>query len=120
MALADDLFAGLYQHAKRVTIRARHRSILPGPLLFRGASDEQITARVEVTEVIHTTLGAVSEADAQADGYVDVAEMVRLMRRFYPDIHADSPVTLLRFTLDDALTAEQAERLAALLPPALL
>lgn len=112
LSLADDLFAGLFSQAKRVTVRARHRAIRAGELVFRGAFDETLTTRVTVTEVIHTTLGAVSEEDARADGYFDVREMVRLMRRFYPDITGDSPVTLLRFTVLDPLTADLAERLA--------
>lgn len=99
LRLSDELFAGLTAFPpKSVTVRTGHRPIQQAPLVFRGVSNELLTVTVAVDRVIHTRLRHVSPEDVEADGFLDHADMLQQMRRFYPDITEDSPVTVVRFT----------------------
>lgn len=95
MALADDLFPSLEAGEKICTIRAGKRDFENGPLTFYTSSRNGHQVTVNVTEVRHKTLGELTDAEAQMDGASTAQEMAQALKRFYPDINADSMITIV-------------------------
>ncbi len=102
LKLADDLFAGIDDGTKRATIRAGTRDIQPDELLFSGVNNPKRRRLVDVSEVKHILLSELTDELAQMDGAADAQEMAEALTRFYPDITADSPITVVLFKLRGA------------------
>lgn len=94
--LADNLFGYVRSGAKHVTVRAGHVRVVPGPLTFLG-HDGRIV-RVRVTRVHYTVAGRMLPSEYRGDGAESAAALVKTLRRFYPGLRADSPVTVITFT----------------------
>lgn len=79
---------------KTTTVRAGHRSYNAGPLILRFGE----TARDAVLlQCRFTTLGALTENDAQTDGFQSVRELITALLRYYPDLIETSPITIVEF-----------------------
>lgn len=97
MALADDLFPALEAGFKLCTIRAGKRDIATGELTFFTTSRNGHEVKVNVTEVRYKKLGELTDAEAQLDGADNAAHMARALKRFYPDIDAQSMITIVLY-----------------------
>ena len=97
LKLADNLFPAIREGYKRNTIRKGRRDIGLGLLRLEGAEDESLTIVVEVTSVTFIRLCNVSQEDMESDGFLDHADMLVQMRRFYPDITLATEVTVINF-----------------------
>ena len=87
-----DILSGM----KRITIREGHRDYRPGPVMLCCHLEPwAVLTRVET--VAHKLLGEVSDAELLADGFANRAELLAGMRRFYPTITMDSPVTVIEW-----------------------
>lgn len=108
-ALQAILVAGALQQAavtsgaKKLTIRYGHRNYTKGPVLI-GCHLRNWAHLAQLVSVRHTTLEQVTDAERCEDGYDSVAAMLVDLRRYYPDIRPESPVTVLRW---DALEPGQ-------------
>lgn len=50
-----------------------------------------------ITDMRFTTLNEVTEQEAQDDGYFDVAELMDVLREYYPDAEWTDPAVVIRF-----------------------
>lgn len=98
LLLADDLMPSLKSEKKICTIRAGKREIYSGNLFFEAVDSGEVV-KVYVTEVRHKTLGNLTNEEAQMDGAETAEEMADALKRFYPDIDADSDITIVMFYL---------------------
>lgn len=96
LKLADDLFPSLLAGSKTCTIRAGKRDYTAGPLVFSAVNSNQSTV-VKVTAVVHKKLGELTDDEAQKDGAATAAEMAQALKRFYPDITAESDITIVTY-----------------------
>ena len=99
LMLADDLMPSLKAGAKLCTIRKGKRDIVLGRLFFRAVVSRE-TVPVIVTEVVHKMLGALTDEEARLDGAADATQMAEVLKRFYPDIHSASDITIVKHHLD--------------------
>lgn len=98
LMLADDLFEGLHSGLKKNTIRHGHRDIQSGRVLrFDSTGGTQEPFYVYVREIEHKTAAELTDEDARNDGAENAEILLEAMKRFYPDITPESPVTVIRF-----------------------
>lgn len=95
LKLADDLMPLAASGAKRITIRAGRRDVEVGPLALVATGGGHETVVVDVTTVWNCALKDVPPHWAAADGFGSVADLADGMRRFYPDITPEDPVTCI-------------------------
>jgi hypothetical protein len=117
MLLANDLFPPLTTGEKTITIRKGIRAIAPGPMSFRSTDpvafenankpnvkyvDDALYLQmaVTVTEVRYKLFNAITDEEARLDMARDVEDLYDGMKRFYPDLELDDPVTLIFFDAD--------------------
>lgn len=98
LKLADDLFPGVLDHSKQMTLRKGFRDIRPGLMQLESVSGALPTVIVGVREVRFKRLRDLTLEEARADGFETLDEVIPSMRRFYQDINADSEITLVFFS----------------------
>jgi len=81
---------------KKITIRKDWRDYRPG-LVIICCHIEPWAVMAEITKVRHCTLEEVTEAEYQADGFKSKKGLLEGLRKFYPDITWNSPVTIIRW-----------------------
>jgi hypothetical protein len=91
--LAEDLIPSMLSGAKKVTIRKGIREFAPE---IEIAGYPAIVDSVE-----HYQLEAVPFEILMSDGFVSFTDTLVRMERFYPDITAETVVTVLRFHLKE-------------------
>jgi len=97
LKLADDLFPALRARRKKATVRNGHRDIALGPLVFEATNGGCADEEVEVHTVTTTTFDQLRDEHAKLDGCSSADELRAALRRFYPDLTAGSPVTVIEF-----------------------
>jgi|ERR1035438_3696367 hypothetical protein len=97
--LADDLFPGLADGSKTVTLRKGYRDIKPGPMMIESTSGELPTVEVDVMEVRFKRMFDLTAEEAAADGFESLDSVIPLMQRFYPDFNENSEITLIYFAM---------------------
>ena len=98
LLLADDLMPSLKSGEKVCTIREGKRDIRIGTLLFEAVKTGE-RVKTYVTKVVHKSLGALTDEEAQMDGAETAVEMAGALKRFYPDINLDSDITIVKYYL---------------------
>lgn len=98
MKLADDLFEKIEDHSKGVTIRSGWRNVDAGPLTFEAVNGTVKDVTVNVNGLSWLRFREITDELAWRDGCENAQELKDLMRRFYPDMHDDSPITVIHFT----------------------
>lgn len=88
-----DVISGL----KQITIREGHRGYTAG-LAALYCPEWPWAVHVDITEVKHCTLAEVTPEEWQADGFISQDDMLEGLRRFYPMVTLQSPVTVIRWT----------------------
>ncbi len=117
LKLANDLFPAMAEGGKRVTCRLGRRDVPLGHFVFVSTDPVQdvsdgvgsyqdggetfLCCLVVVTEVRYKRLVDVTNGEAKADGFKSARSMLVGLRRFYPDIHLGSEVTLVYFQPKD-------------------
>ena len=81
---------------KKVTIRKGKRDFSPGETVHIGC-DSFGWFPVTVTDVEYTDLGVVGWDVIADDGFRSWQDLYDTMKGFYPDIEADTPVTIIRW-----------------------
>lgn len=98
LKLAANLFPSLVDCSKHVTIRSGYRDIKPGHLVFETPDGEtQLSYRVFVTRVVFTKAGLLTDSEAMLDGFANCQQLFDGLRKYYPDLQTDSPVTVIHF-----------------------
>lgn len=96
LRLRPEFFDAVRRGKKCSTIRAGRRNFKAGPLTLQSDFD---TLTVQVTEVIYKKLGELTHDDAQTDGFATLEELRATLKKFYPNLHENSSVTLIYFQL---------------------
>ncbi|MGW3324176.1 ASCH domain-containing protein [Streptomyces virginiae] len=81
---------------KTTTVRFRD-PVEVGPVSLVFESDEEVALPGVVTRLTETTVGGLTEADAHADGFRDLAELHDRLRYHYPDIGTADRITIVHF-----------------------
>jgi hypothetical protein len=81
---------------KKITIRKGQRNYKEEDIIRVGC-DSYGWYPVVVTDVEYMDLGVVGWDAIAADGFRSWQELYDTMKKFYPDIEADTPVTLIRW-----------------------
>jgi uncharacterized protein YqfB (UPF0267 family) len=93
-SLCDRLASG----EKRITLRDRHRrQIKPSDVVTLSCLESGRSFCARVTSVRHTTWAEVSVDELRDDGFRERADLLPVMRRFYPGIKATDPATVYRW-----------------------
>jgi hypothetical protein len=79
---------------KRITIREGHRDYKVGPVIICCHIDPWIVL-TKITDVRLTTLSEVTQEELEDDGYTDHRSMLEDLKKYYPEISPDSPVTVI-------------------------
>lgn len=88
----QDLISG----SKQATIRLGNLKYRPGDvvLVYCGGL---VLGRVRITQVERKKLIDLTEEDARKDGFYSLQELLKALRQHYPNIRANTPLTLLEF-----------------------
>lgn len=96
LLIADDVQMrfNLITGVKRISMREGHRDFKNGPMLI-GDPENSFVVMVDIIKVKHILLSEVSPEEWEADGFVSQEDMLEKLKKFYPNINLDSPVTIL-------------------------
>ncbi|MCA9886319.1 MAG: ASCH domain-containing protein [Anaerolineae bacterium] len=94
MRLLPEFIASIRSGRKHATIRQGKRRVSTGKLQF-ASNDDAIA--VHVHTVRYTTFAELSNEDAVDDGFDTLADLQNTLRRFYPTIQDQSPITVIEF-----------------------
>jgi hypothetical protein len=98
MRLADDVYMwdDALRRKKKISIRMGHHDYHPGPVILCSIN-LGLCAEAMITSVLHTSLAEVPIRDIKDNSYGDHQDAIEGLRRFYPTIQMDSPVTVIRW-----------------------
>lgn len=82
---------------KTITIREGHLDYREGRPVMLCCQIEPWCVMADITSVRHTTLNDVTREEYLADGFATQADLLDGLRRFYPAINGESPVTVIRW-----------------------
>ncbi|MFD0721489.1 ASCH domain-containing protein [Streptomyces globosus] len=86
--------------AGRKTSTVRFRDpVEPGPVNMVFELDEDVVVPGVVTRITPKTVAELTESDAVADGFRDLAELQDRLRFHYPDIKPTDDVSVVHFRL---------------------
>lgn len=83
---------------KTTTVRFRD-PVETGPVSLVFESDDEVALPGVVTQVTAKTMAQLSESDARADGFRDLAELHDRLRFHYPRIEPTDTVAVVHFRL---------------------
>lgn len=89
-----DVLLSIMLEQKKISLREGHRDYIPGKLIIYNC-DNNFSIQVEITSVKHSTLAEITEVEMKADGYQSKEEMLTDMKRYYPDLTWESPMTVI-------------------------
>jgi hypothetical protein len=92
--LSDHHFPEILDGYKTNTIRRGFRRIEPGPLIFSGIIDPELTMMVMVTSVTQAPLIEIPKVISSRE---TIDELLVRLREPYPGIDANEMVTLIEF-----------------------
>lgn len=69
----------------------------PAELVFEHEDGTSLSLAAEITDVRTTTRAALTDDDARADGFDDLADLHAALDRHYPGLTADDEVDIVRF-----------------------
>ncbi|MBI2676949.1 MAG: ASCH domain-containing protein [Candidatus Yanofskybacteria bacterium] len=81
---------------KTVTIREGHRDYKLGKVML-CCHLEPWAVMADITEVRHCLLKEVTKEECFDDGFSNRVELLHDLQRFYPDLTANSPVTVIKW-----------------------
>ena len=89
----DILYGG-----KSISIREGHRDYKPGHPVMLCCHIVPWAVMADITSVQHCTLREVTKEDYQAEGFHTQKDLLNGLKRFYPAMTLDSPVTVICWT----------------------
>jgi len=84
---------------KNITIREGQRDYHLGDVILFDEKDSWVV-RAKIIDIQHKTMSQITEAEWRADGFVSQKDMMKRMKRFYPKITLESPVTVVRWDIN--------------------
>lgn len=96
IALADKFFDLVDRGVKVQTTRKGRRDYETGPATLVG---ENAARSITITKVDHCPFEDLTEEDAVKDGFANLNELFSALLEFYPDLTAQSEVTVVHFDL---------------------
>ncbi|MEK9175411.1 MAG: ASCH domain-containing protein [Patescibacteria group bacterium] len=99
---------------KKVSICEGHRDYKVGGKIMLCCHFEPFAVMADIVSVEHTKLWKVTEKEWKQDGFDDQASILHGLRKFYPILRMDSPVTVIRWDNISGKLVEEVERIKAL------
>lgn len=97
---ADKFFPLIKNGKKTTTVRAGKRDYRICSIYDIYNPDKTVHERVYVTCKYCIPFGELTEETAHTDGFSSLDELKKELLQFYPDLTAESPVTVVAFTTD--------------------
>ena len=88
--------ADILRGAKKITIREGARDYRDGQVML-CCHIEPWAVMAKITSVRHCALRDVTKKEYEDDGFETHEELLDGLKRFYPDLTLDSPVTVIRW-----------------------
>ncbi len=98
LLIAPDLQvrANILSGKKKITIREGYRDYYEGPTMI-CCHIQPWAVQVDITDVYHVALGEVEAEDFEADGFSSQLDLLHGLRKYYPGIDYQSPVTVIHW-----------------------
>ncbi len=97
IAPIDSLRRAILLGEQTATIREGHRDFRAGGRLMLGCPDVTWAVMADIVEVRHCTLGGITRGELAEAGFKNRGEVLEGLRRYYPKIASESPVTIVRW-----------------------
>ena len=107
----DGVRASIINGRKTGTVRFGLRDYSDGPVVL-CCHLIPWAIMADVVKVTHTLLGNLSQAQIEADGFDSLEAMLADLRKFYPGMQADSPVTYIEWTNVHGALVDRANQIA--------
>lgn len=85
---------------KQMTMRFRD-PVQVGPALLVFEFPDEVSLPGRITSTVAKRVAEVTEEEARADGFPSRADVLPLLRGYYPDLQADDEIVLVTFAVDD-------------------
>lgn len=92
----DQMRLDIVRKIKKISIREGHRDYRLGPVML-CCHLVPWAVMAHITEVRHCALREVTKEEYQADGFKTQKALLEGLKRFYPTMTLDSPVTVIRW-----------------------
>ena len=92
----DQMRLAIVRKDKKISIREGHRDYQIGPVML-CCHLEPWAVMADITNVRHCTLKEVTKKEYVADEVNNRQKLLELMKKFYPHMTIDSPVTVIRW-----------------------
>jgi len=104
--LAKGRYLGLIRSGRKTTTVRLSPGIRPGQLFtFTDCRD---SVRVRCLDVRDLAVRALTDVDAQRDGFADLDDLLAALRQHYPHLTAWTRVFVVAFTLEESDSAHRA------------
>lgn len=72
-----------------------------GPAQLVNADNPKSLIEIDIHRTVFTTLERITEEEARADGFLSLGQLHSAMKKHYPDIVIEEPVTVYHFARTD-------------------
>lgn len=86
----------ILERIKKISIREGRRDYRSGPVML-CCHLEPWAVMADIVNVRHCTLREVTKEEYKADGFENKVELLNGLKKFYPNMNLDSPVTVIRW-----------------------
>ena len=64
-------------------------------------SDQEVSLPGRITTTVARRISDLTDAEAQADGFRSRADVLPILRDYYPDLEIDSEIVIVSFDVDE-------------------
>ena len=86
----------IHQHKKEITIREGHRDYHEGPC-WLVCHIVPWSVKVNITKICHGLACGILKEEWEADGFTSYDDMIRGMKKYYPNFSNASAVTIIKW-----------------------
>ena len=91
----EEMWMAVISGAKKITIREGHRSYVSGRPVMICCHLCSYVVMADIVSVHHCLLRNVTKKEYEADGFKSRSELLAGLRKFYPDLKMNSPITII-------------------------
>lgn len=92
----EKVWNSIIDETRQIAIQDRHRDYHEGPCVLCDP-EMSFVVQVDITSVRHCTYGTVSLSACKAEGYQNKTEMLKGMRKLYPDADYSEDATIVEW-----------------------
>ncbi len=97
IAPGDGMIADIITGSQNGSLREGHRDYKVGQPIILCCHLANFAVMADVTEVKHTFIKDLTDDDVRPAGFHFYEEVFHRLRKFYPNLNLDSPITVIRW-----------------------